>query len=442
MAKIYLALGSNQGNRLANLQQAVKELAPKVIIIRLSRIYETPPWGYTDQAAFLNQVLEASTELPPLELLGYLKQIESSLGRQPSFKYGPRTIDLDILFYENQVINLPELTIPHPHLQERAFVLVPLVELVPGLNHTVLNRPVGDLLKQVDTSGIMPLPHPLPWGSRTYVMGILNVTPDSFSGDGLLQRENMLVAALAQAEEFVREGADILDIGGESTRPGSQPVSSAEEIARVLPVIEAIVNARLPVTLSLDTSKAAVAKAALKLAPVWINDVWGFRADDRLAPIASEAGVPVVLMHNRSKPGNLELRSRLGAAYGGANYQDVLEDVKRELLESVAIAHQAGISDEKLILDPGIGFGKTIAHNLELINRLGEMRALGYPVVLGASRKSFIGYTLNLPPQERLEGSLAAAVLGIARGADILRVHDVKATVRAARMADALTRTH
>jgi dihydropteroate synthase len=289
------------------------------------------------------------------------------------------------------------------------------------------------------------LSFPLPWGTRTFVMGILNITPDSFSGDGLMSDElveNSVTGALAQAHQFVDAGADILDVGGESTRPGAQPVSAEEEIRRVAPVIRALAAAKLDAILSIDTSKASVAQAALEAGALWINDVWGLRADPDMANTAARAGVPVVLMHNRSKPVDAELQQRLGGRYTGVKYNHLIEDVKTELLESVALAHAAGILDDRIILDPGIGFGKTVEQSLELIDRLGEIRALGYPVLLGPSRKSFIGYTLNLPPDQRLEGTAAAVVIGIARGADIVRVHDVATMVRVARMSDAIVRRY
>jgi dihydropteroate synthase len=243
-----------------------------------------------------------------------------------------------------------------------------------------------------------------------------------------------------EARRFLAAGADILDIGGESTRPGSQPVDAEEELRRVLPTIHAIVAEFPEVLISIDTYKAAVAEKALMAGACIVNDVWGLRADPNLASVAASHKAAVVLMHNRSKPANVEVRERLGKAYLGAEYQDLIEDVKRELLESVAIAHSAGIPDEHIILDPGIGFGKTIGQNLELINRLDEIRALGFPVLLGPSRKSFIGYTLNLPPDQRLEGTAAAVAIGIARGADLVRVHDVESMLRVARMTDAIIR--
>ncbi len=280
----------------------------------------------------------------------------------------------------------------------------------------------------------------LPWGSRTFIMGVLNVTPDSFSGDGLMAGGDTAAAAVEQARRFVKAGADILDIGGESTRPGSQPVSAAEEMERVLPVLHAVRKAGLDVKLSVDTYKSEVAEEALKIAPAWINDVWGLRADPRLAEVAARGGVPLVLMHNHSRPASVELQARLGGRYTDIHYADLLEDVKGELLESAAIAKSAGVASEAIILDPGLGFGKTVEQSLELIDRTHEIRALGYPVLLGPSRKSFVGYTLDLPPDQRMEGTAAAVAIGIARGADVIRVHDVVFMVRVARMADAIIR--
>jgi len=282
--------------------------------------------------------------------------------------------------------------------------------------------------------------HTFNWGARTYVMGILNVTPDSFSGDGLMADKDALDASLAQARHFVEAGVDILDVGGESTRPGSEPVTAEEEQSRVIPVIEALVAAFPETIISIDTYKASVAGTALLAGAKIVNDVWGLRADPDLAAVVKKYDAAVVLMHNRSNPASVEVREQLGNAYIGSQYIDLIEDVKRELLESVQLAEQAGIVKEKIILDPGIGFGKTVAQNLELINRLGEIRALGYPVLLGPSRKSFIGYTLDLSPSQRLEGTAATVSVGITRGADIIRVHDVHEMMRIARMTDALVR--
>lgn len=275
-------------------------------------------------------------------------------------------------------------------------------------------------------------------------MGIINATPDSFSGDGLLESgvpgtTNWLEKALEQARHFVSVGADILDIGGESTRPGAQQVDAQAEAERVLPVIRAIAS-ELDVLISIDTYKAEVAEAALQAGAHIVNDVWGLHADAALADVVARRQAPVILMHNRSSWAHAEIKEKLGGRYVGIPYENLLVDIKRELLESVALAHEAGIPDKAIILDPGIGFGKTVEQNLSLINNLDEIRALGYPILLGPSRKSFIGYTLDLPPDQRLEGTLAAIAIGIEKGADIVRVHDVAPAVRVARMADAITR--
>jgi dihydropteroate synthase len=275
------------------------------------------------------------------------------------------------------------------------------------------------------------------WGTRTYVMGILNITPDSFSGDGLFQGKQIVEAALNQARGFEASGADILDVGGESTRPGAEPVTAEQEMERVIPVIEAL-SRETDLPISIDTYKSSVASAAMDAGASLVNDVWGLRADPELAALVAQRGVPVILMHNRSQPANAEIRERLGGRYVGVEYADLIQDVKNELLESVAIAHKAGIQNEKIILDPGIGFGKTVEQNLALLNRCGEIRELGYPLLVGPSRKSFIGYTLDLPPEQRVEGTAAAVAVAIIRGADIVRVHDVEQIARVAKMTDAI----
>ncbi|MBS1249030.1 MAG: Dihydropteroate synthase [Chloroflexi bacterium] len=277
------------------------------------------------------------------------------------------------------------------------------------------------------------------WGTRTYIMGILNVTPDSFSGDGLIQGEDVIQAALEQAGGFIEAGADILDVGGESTRPGAETVSVEEELARVLPVVKKL-DAEFDALISIDTYKAQVAEDALQAGACMVNDVWGLRADPDLAKVVAQYDVPVILMHNRSTPGSAEIREQLGGRYVGVEYEDLLEDVKRELMESVALAKKAGIPDAHILLDPGIGFGKTVSQNLELLNRMDEIRELGYPILWGPSRKSFIGYTLDLPPSERVEGTAATVAVGVIRGGDIVRVHDVSEMARVARMTDALVR--
>jgi len=277
------------------------------------------------------------------------------------------------------------------------------------------------------------------WGERTYVMGVLNVTPDSFSGDGLMRGGTFVEAAMAQARRFAQEGADILDVGGESTRPGSRRVETEEEMARVIPVIEQLAR-EVNIPICIDTYKAQVAEAALDAGAHMVNDVWALRMDPDMAPLVAERGVPVILMHNRARPKEATQTERLGGRYVGVEYEDLMADLIRELRGSIEGALDAGVEWGKMIVDPGIGFGKTVEQNLEIVRRLGELRVLGRPILLGSSRKSFIGYTLGVPPEERVEGTQATVALGIASGADIVRVHDVREMVRVARMTDAIVR--
>lgn len=282
----------------------------------------------------------------------------------------------------------------------------------------------------------------LAWGRQTYVMGIINATPDSFSGDGLVREgvEHWVDAAVAQGLRFAAEGAHLLDVGGESTRPGSAAVSVAEELRRVVPVISALAAAGVALPISVDTSKAAVAAAALAAGATMVNDVWGLRLDPEIAAVTAAAHAPVILMHNRSRREHVHIDPALGGRYVGMDYDDLIEDIKAELQISIDLARRAGIPDQRIILDPGLGFGKTVAQNLELLDRLGEFRAMGYPILAGPSRKSFIGFTLDVPLEDRLEGTAATVAIAIARGADIVRVHDVQAMARVARMTDAIVR--
>jgi dihydropteroate synthase len=290
----------------------------------------------------------------------------------------------------------------------------------------------------------------LSWGKRTFIMGILNITPDSFSGDGLIAEPNLglnssleidssIAAAVKQAREFVEAGVDILDVGGESTRPGAEPVNVSGEIDRVLPVIQTLLD-EFDVIISIDTYKSEVARIALEAGVHMVNDVWGLKADPKLGETVAKYYAPIVLMHNRSSWAHAQIKRQLGGRYVGVPYENLIDDIKKELMESVVIANNSGIRDEYIILDPGIGFGKTVEQNLELMDRLNEIKALGFPVLLGPSRKSFIGYTLDLPPDKRLEGTAAAVSVGIVRGADIVRVHDVKYMSPVVRMTDAIVR--
>lgn len=263
--------------------------------------------------------------------------------------------------------------------------------------------------------------HDFCFGTRTFIMGILNVTPDSFSDGGDFFD---IDAAVEHAKEMVEEGADIIDVGGESTRPGSQEVSAEAEMERILPVVRRLA-AEVDVPISVDTYKAAVAEKVLEAGAHMINDVWGLQRDPHMASVVAKYGVPVIIMHNQT----------------GTTYErDIMEEICRFFKNSIDIAIGAGIKPQNIILDPGIGFGKTPEQNMVVMSRLGELNDLGYPLLLGTSRKSMIGKILGLPPKERVEGTLATTVMGILQGIDIVRVHDVKENVRAAKVTDSIVR--
>jgi dihydropteroate synthase len=262
------------------------------------------------------------------------------------------------------------------------------------------------------------------WGTRTFVMGIVNVTPDSFSGDGLLAPGQPVEAAVRLAGSMADAGADILDIGGESSRPGHATVSAEDELARVIPVIRAVREVLADIPISIDTTKPVVAAAAIDAGANLVNDVWGVAEDDALARLAAERRVPIVLMHNRAE----------------ARYTTLLPEIVADLQRAIERALSAGIAWDDIVVDPGFGFGKTAEHNLALLRDLGSLAILGRPILIGTSRKSTLGRVLDLPPDQRLEATLATTALAIASGADIVRVHDVRENVRAARMADAVVR--
>jgi len=261
------------------------------------------------------------------------------------------------------------------------------------------------------------------WGERTYVMGICNLSPDSFAGDGL---GGNIEAAVAQAKRMVAEGADIIDVGGESTRPGTEPKSVDDvddELRLVIPVIERLAS-ELTVPVSIDSYKSAIAGRAVKAGAAMINDIWGLKRDPKIARVAAEAGVPIILMSNQRD----------------APCHDIMAEVTSDLERSISLAIKSGIAEPNIIIDPGIGFGKTLEQNLEIIHRLAGLKSLGRPILLGTSRKSVIGLVLDLPADQRLEGTAATIAIGIANGADMVRVHDVKPTMRVCRMSDAIIR--
>ena len=256
---------------------------------------------------------------------------------------------------------------------------------------------------------------------RTYVMGILNITPDSFSDGG---KYNQLEKAKERIEEMIKEGADIIDVGGESTRPGFEIIDAKEEISRVVPIIK-MIKENFDIPVSIDTYKSETAKAAIEAGADIVNDIWGFKKDKNMAKVCAEAKVPCILMHNREE----------------VPYENLIKDMKNDLIESINIALDAGVLRENIILDPGIGFAKTLEENLQAMNNIEKIKELEFPILLGTSRKSMIGLTLNLPKEERVEGTIATTVLGITKGCEFIRVHDVKENKRACIMTDRILRS-
>ncbi len=445
----YIALGSNIGDRVAYLHTALDALSSYSTVLETSHLYETDPMLVTDQPLFLNAVCKVSTQLTPSELLRAVKQTEDSLGRTKSIRYGPRVIDLDILFYDDAIIDTPDLTVPHVGVPERDFVLAPLLDLDAGLHHPRLELSVQELWKRLNKQlppRVMPIGKRMwHWGHGARVMGILNITPDSFSGDGLAAVQDPVAAALTLAQEFVADGADILDIGGYSTRPGHTNLSVDEEIMRVVPVFNALRDV-VDVPLSIDTFRVEVAEAALDAGATWLNDVSGLRAakqdSNLMAALAARSRVPLVLMHNRAplqtvRPVDGEHRS--SPSMPDKAPHDVVAEVSQDLSAALEIARRDRVPRWHRIIDPGIGFGKTPAQHAALIARLDELQALGYPLLFGSSRKGFLGKMAGgAAVDDRLPATIAANTMAVERGAQIVRVHDVRENVQAIRVVNAI----
>ncbi|MEM7798945.1 MAG: dihydropteroate synthase [Chloroflexota bacterium] len=459
---VYFSLGTNLGDRFYNLRRALLHLSEFVQIEKVSPIYKTPPWGpIADQPSFYNIAAKGYTSLTPDRLLQQIKGIETEIGRILTDKWGPRLIDIDILYFSNRVISDGNLTIPHAQIDKRGFVLVPLADIASEhedprtqtkVKSMLANLSVEERLEIELVSHSGPLfPQPflkrpptgIEWGKRTYLMGVLNITPDSFSGDGLKSSaaDDVVERAVALASRFIEEGADILDVGGESTRPGYEEISARAEIERVVPVIDGIRKRFPEVVISIDTYRSETAQAALRAGADWINDIWGLQFDPEIGTVAAQTGAPVIIMHNGRNRPRQERDDGAGGYYGYYHYDDLIGEIVRELSEAADLALSKGVAPDQIILDPGIGFGKTAPQNIELLRKMDQLRTLGYPILLGSSRKGFIGsYLGKLPASERTEGTAATVSIGISKGADIVRVHDMKAISRIARMTDLLVR--
>ncbi|KAL3160985.1 hypothetical protein ABBQ38_009375 [Trebouxia sp. C0009 RCD-2024] len=454
---VAIAFGSNLGDSVSNIQAAIKQLPSHGIeVLRQSRLYESAPAYVTDQPRFVNGALAALTSLQPLELLDALKSVEAAFGRDfAGRRFGPRPLDLDIIFYNNQEVQHDRLSIPHPRWQERDFVKAPLADLFAP-EENVCNGPCRGLAERLhdvhklwkvghgaahmspqDLQPFIPLRN-LPnwsWQQRTWIMGILNITPDSFSDGGHLQG---VKGAISHACHMVQQGADIIDVGGQSTRPGATRLTTEEEVQRVIPLIRALRETEelQSIPISVDTFDAEVAAQAVAAGAHMVNDVSGGTMDPHMHAQVAELNVPYVLMHMRGDPKTMQRMT---------DYTDTCLEVGQELQAQAEAAMHAGIEPWRIILDPGIGFAKHMRGNLEIMGGLQRIRSQmqgslqGMPMLLGPSRKGFLGnLTGHAVAADRDHATAAAAALCIANGANIIRAHNVRAVSDAAKLADAV----
>ncbi|KAG0046063.1 trifunctional dihydropteroate synthetase [Gryganskiella cystojenkinii] len=449
---VYLALGSNLGDSAANMTNALKMLEKdgNVRVVDTSFMYETPPMYVTDQPSFLNAACKVKTDLEPRALLAKIKEIEAEMGRDfNTIRNGPRPIDIDILLYDHIEYSDDVLTIPHIAMQEREFVLRPLCDIAKDVEHPKLYRHISQLLSQLllkqedqpDSNIHKSVPlrgKILHWDAKTYIMGILNTTPDSFSDGG---NYSTTESAVLRAQQLVEEGADIIDIGGMSTRPNSEEISEEEEIRRVVPVIQLLRARGFESPISVDTFRASVADAAIDAGADLINDVSAGRRDPAMYSVMAKWNVPVCLMHMRGDSKTMMSQTD----YGEKN--DVIGEIARDLNKSVQRAIAAGVHRWNIIVDPGVGFAKDGEQSLQVLRRLPDLISepssplAGYPCLVGPSRKAFIGKLIQqTDASKRTWGTAAACTASVAGGAGIVRVHDVKEILDVIKVSDAIWR--
>ncbi|KAH0452673.1 hypothetical protein IEQ34_019972 [Dendrobium chrysotoxum] len=461
--EVVIALGSNVGDRIKNFNEALRLMKKSGIqISRHGCLYESEPAYVTDQPRFLNSAVRGTTGLGPVELLKVLKQIEKQLGRTDGIRYGPRPIDLDILFYGSHKFESDILTIPHERMWERPFVLAPLIDLL-GMASSDDTESIwnsfsgcnGGLFEEWQKIGgetsigreglrrVLPIGSQLwDWSKKTHIMGILNLTPDSFSDGGKFHE---VASAVSHTRKLILEGADIVDIGAQSTRPFARRLSAGEELQRLVPVLDAIMQ--IPEVerklLSVDTFYAEVAYEAVKRGVHIVNDVSGGQLDPDILTVVGELEVPYIMMHMRGDPCTMQ-------SEGNLHYEDVCEQVASEICARAREAELSGIPLWRIILDPGIGFAKTTEHNLEILMNLPSIRkeiakrslaASHAPLLVGPSRKRFLGDICGKDnAAERDPATIAATTAGILGGSNIIRVHNVKDNLDAAKICDALLR--
>ncbi|KAF9241046.1 hypothetical protein DTO013E5_8440 [Penicillium roqueforti] len=452
--RAFIALGSNVGDRVEMIEQACLEMDRVGIKVkRTSSLFETAPMYVLDQDTFINGVCEVETTLAPLDLLDTIQSIEIAMGRKKLIDKGPRSIDLDILLYDEEIVCHERLNIPHNLMLERDFVLRPLSQLIPNeypplpgkdtqtysTHLKALSPPDPTPMSTTPISPLFPSLRATDPKRSTHVMAILNLTPDSFS-DGGKHSPTDLNYITETVRNFIASGATIIDIGGESTRPGSKPVGAAEEIARVVPAIKHIRTA-IPeaanIAISIDTYRASVAEAACAAGADIINDISAGLLDPEMLPTVARIGKSVILMHMRGTPQTMTTLHEYPTG--------VIPEVAAELGARIAAAEDAGIRRWRIILDPGLGFAKIQEHDLEILRDLPRLRAMPglecFPWLMGPSRKRFIGHLTGVKtPRERVWGTAATVSASVAGGADIVRVHDVHEMWQVAKVADAIYR--
>lgn len=459
--EVVIAMGSNVGDRLCNFNEALQLMKKLgVNITRHSCLYETEPAYVTDQPRFLNSAVRGVTKLGPHELLGVLKKIEKDMGRTNGIRYGPRPIDLDILFYGRFSIHSDTLTVPHERIWERPFVVAPLLDLLGssvesdtvacwhslsqqhnGLFETWEKLGGESLIGKEGMKRVLPIGNLLwDWSLKTSVMGILNLTPDSFSDGGKFQS---VEAAVAQVRLMISEGADMIDIGAQSTRPMATKISAEKELERLIPVLEAVLT--MPEMegklVSVDTFYSKVASEAVGKGAHIVNDVSAGQLDPDMYKVVAGLKVPYVAMHMRGDPSTMQNEENL-------QYDDVCKQVASELYSKVRDAELSGIPAWRIIIDPGIGFSKKVEHNLDILLGLPAIRrhiamkslaASHAPILIGPSRKRFLGEICNRPSaDERDPATIASITAGVLGGANIVRVHNVRDNLDAVKLCDSM----
>jgi dihydropteroate synthase/2-amino-4-hydroxy-6-hydroxymethyldihydropteridine diphosphokinase len=434
MFKAFLSLGSNLGNTSQNIEDAYGLLSPKCTILNKSTTILTKPYGITDQPDFANSAIKVETELEPLELLEFIKSIEAELGRVENKRWRERLIDIDIIFYDDMVVDIPNidkelivskdpmkhnlLTIPHKDYHNRTFVVEPLLEIEPG----IVDPKTG--VKLIQNYRILVNCYDSIVESKgAWIMGILNVTPDSFSDGG---KNSSLDIIIENYKQMIIDGADIVDIGGESTRPKAVAVGLQEEIDRVIPVIQAIRSFDPKTVLSIDTYKPEIAELALQNGVDIVNDITGL-TNPKMVDVITKYNCPIVIMHKKGDPATMQ---------DSPYYDDVVQEVYDFFVQQIGVCKAAGI--EKIILDVGIGFGKRLKDNLDLIKNLDKFVELGYPVLFGSSRKGMYRELFGLDVDNREEVTMATTAFVIQKKAKIIRVHNVLGNKRIASMIEIL----